>query len=355
VNHTPDPRAQIAGLVFAVVLLDPELVIREVNPAAEEMLGRSAHRLIGAQLFDVLTIGDARITGRAPEETAPLLARGVTIGTVTGERRVNLSLSPLPSHPGWRVVTLSDSGQDEMDEGGASSAALSAPAVLAHEIKNPLAAIRGAGQLLARKLEARDRALTDLIGTEVGRIASLIDRMQRIGARAAEPNAPFNLHEAVRGALATVRAAGGQAVDIVEEFDPSLPPVLGSREALEQAVINLVANARDACRDRDGAQVTVRTRYVSGLIFNAIRPGRSVRLPIELTISDNGPGVDPELRDHVFEPFVSSKKSGQGLGLALVRRLVRDMEGRIAHEREERAGMTHFRIHLPVARPGKDS
>lgn len=350
-SEAPDPRTQIAGLVFAVLLLDPDLVIAEANPASEEMLGRSAHRLVGSLIYDVLKIDDGRIAAHSAE-SAPLVARGVAVRTGQGERRVNLSLSPLSSHPGWRVMTLSDVGQDEMTDADSRPADLSAPAVLAHEIKNPLAAIRGAGQLLARKLDAKDRPLAEMIAGEVDRIASLIDRMQRIGARGSEPNEPLNLHEAVRGALATVRAAGTGGVEIVEEFDPSLPQVLGNRGALEQVLINLVANACDACAGNEGGKVTVKTRYVSGLIFNAIRPGRSVRLPVELTVTDTGPGIDPALRDHVFEPFVSSKKSGQGLGLALVRRLVRDMEGRIVHDRDERAGLTHFRIHLPLAKQG---
>lgn len=351
-NDIPDPRAQIAGLVFAVLLLDPDLVIAEANPASEEMLGRSAHRLVGSLIYDVLKIDDTRIAERSEDELAPLVARGVAVRTGQGERRVNLSLSPLSSHRGWRVMTLSDAGQDEMADSADRPAGLSAPAVLAHEIKNPLAAIRGAGQLVARKLEPKDRPLAEMITGEVDRIASLIDRMQRIGARGAEPNEPLNLHEAIRGALATVRAAGTGGVEIAEEFDPSLPQVLGSRAALEQVLINLVANSRDACAGAEDGRVSVKTRYVSGRIFNAIRPGRSVRLPIELTVTDNGPGIDLALRDHVFEPFVSSKKSGQGLGLALVRRLVRDMEGRIAHERDERTGLTHFRVHLPVAKQG---
>ncbi len=345
----PGPAAQIAGLGFALLLLDPELVIAEANPASEEMLGRSAHRLVGCPLFDVVGIADPRVTARSREDGAPLVARGVMIRAGEGERRVNLTMSPLATHPGWRVVTLSDAGQDEMAEPD-RAARLSAPAVLAHEIKNPLAAIRGAGQLLARKLAPKDRPLTDMIATEVTRIASLIDRMQRIGAREVEPNAPLNLHEAVRHAVATMRGAGFAGVELVEEFDPSLPAVLGNQAALEQVIINLLANARDACAQAENARVTIRTRYVSGLIFNAIRPGRSVRLPIELTITDNGPGIPAELRDHVFEPFVSSKKGGQGLGLALVHRLVRDMEGRIVHERDAKAGLTHFRMHLPVSR-----
>lgn len=348
----PGPREQLAGFVFATLLLDPDLVVVEANPASEEMLGRSAHRIVGRPLFDVVQIDDPRVTAHSRDETAPVVARGVMIRAGQQVHRVNMSVSPLPTHPGWRVVTLSDAGQGEMDDDDRGAGSLGAPAVLAHEIKNPLAAIRGAGQLIARKLEQKDRPLADLIATEVARIASLIDRMQRIGARGAEPNAPLNLHEAVRRAIGTVRGGGLRGVDLVEEFDPSLPPVLGNEGALEQVMINLLANARDACAGTDDARITVKTRYVSGLIFNAIRPGRSVRLPVELTVSDSGPGIDPELRAHVFEPFVSSKKSGQGLGLALVRRLVQDMDGRIAHERDEKAGLTHFRIHLPLAKQG---
>ncbi|MGX7952564.1 two-component system sensor histidine kinase NtrB [Tsuneonella sp. HG249] len=351
-SGAPGPRAQVAGLVFAVLLLDPQMTIVEANPAAEEMLGRSAHRMVGARLFDVVSIDDPRVSAHSREDSTPLVARGVKVRAGEMERRVNLTMSPLPTHPGWRVVTLSDAGADEMAAEGNPGSGLGAPAVLAHEIKNPLAAIRGAAQLIARRMDAKDRPLADLIATEVARIASLIDRMQRIGARGAEPNVPLNLHEAVRQAIATVRGGGLRGTELVEEFDPSLPAVLGNEGGLEQIVINLLANARDACAGRERARIRVRTRYVSGLIFNAIRPGRSIRLPIELTITDNGPGIDPALRGNVFEPFVSSKKSGQGLGLALVRRLVEDMDGRIAYDRDDKVGLTHFRIHLPIAKQG---
>ena len=142
-------------------------------------------------------------------------------------------------------------------------------------------------------------------------------------------------------------------MEILEEFDPSLPPVLANRDALEQVLINLISNARDAAGAGARGQITVQTRFVSGLAFSAIRFGRAVRLPIEITVSDNGPGIDPSMSDHVFEPFVSSKQSGQGLGLALVRKLVRDMNGSISHERDARKELTLFRLHLPLAKNGK--
>jgi len=234
--------------------------------------------------------------------------------------------------------------------GDERAGALPGPAVLAHEIKIPLSAIRGAGQLIGRKLEDGDRALTDLITDEVDRIAQLIDRMQRLGREQPEPVGPLNLHAAIRRACETVNAASGNDVPVREEFDPSLPPVLANEGALVQVLINLITNARDACQGVASPEIVIRTRFVSGLVTNVIRLGRPVKLPIEVQVSDNGPGVDPAVRDHIFEPFVSSKKNGQGLGLALVNKLVRDMDGRIGHERDEAGGWTHFRVHLPMAR-----
>ena len=100
----------------------------------------------------------------------------------------------------------------------------------------------------------------------------------------------------------------------------------------------------------DEPRVTIRTRFASGLQLHTTDSGTPVRLPVELRVSDNGPGIDPSMRDHIFEPFVTTKKSGQGLGLPLVRKLVRDMNGRITHERDEESGLTHFRVHLPLAK-----
>jgi two-component system nitrogen regulation sensor histidine kinase GlnL len=257
------------------------------------------------------------------------------------------------------VVTLSQIGHDDAVNPSSGEAMLGAPTVLAHEIKNPLAAIRGAGQLAARKLPHADKKLARMITDEVDRIARLIDRIQQLGSTRTGPVDACNPHEAIRAAVATMRAACSAVGDfeIREEFDPSIPPVLANRDALEQVLINLISNARDAAMGRgsgegragSGGRVIVQTRFVSGLAFSAIRNGRAVPLPIEITISDNGPGIEPSLRDYVFEPFVSSKTSGQGLGLSLVRKLVRDMNGNVSHDRDARAGLTHFRLHLPQA------
>lgn len=345
----PDARDQLASLIFAVLLLDEDDKIVEANHAAEEMLGRSARKLSEKRFWDVVGISDQRLSDRLQSNDAQIVARGATIATAIGDRRVNISSSPMPGENGWRVLTLSDAGQRENDEDETERVELRAPAVLAHEIKNPLSAIRGASQLLARRVAGKDKPLAQMISTEVDRIAQLIDRMQQLGAKPVEITGPCNLHAAIRNAMATVRAARTTACELEEEFDPSLPPVAADQGALEQVLINLIANACDACAGVAEPKVRVRTRFVSGLVFNTIRFGKATRLPIEITVTDGGPGIDPALRDHVFEPFVSSKPHGQGLGLALVRKLLRDMGGRISHERDERAGETHFRINLPIA------
>lgn len=346
----PDAAQQIGGLLFATLLLGPDNRITQSNHAAENLLGVSAKRLQDMLVTDIVKLDDERVNARFYDLEAALVARDISLIVDGQEHRVNLTLSPLPSSPGWRVLTLSDAGRnDAARDEQRSNAAIGAPAILAHEIKNPLAAIRGAAQLVERKLPPGNASLAHLIRDEADRIARLVDRMQRLGSTTPEPVEPSNLHEAIRSAIVMVRAGSSEAVEIAEEFDPSIPPILANRDALEQVFVNLLSNARDATHGQDNAQITVRTRFVSGLAFSAIRLGKAVKLPIEVSVIDNGPGIPKELREHVFEPFVTSKKSGQGLGLALVRKLVGDMSGRIGYERDTKRALSLLRIHLPLA------
>ncbi|MFC0203082.1 two-component system sensor histidine kinase NtrB [Novosphingobium soli] len=353
----PEAHRLLASLPHAVVLLEPGLTIAALNPAAEQFFGQSSRRLVGAALQDVISISDRRVVDRLADYETPVSAREVVVQLKgKGARRVDIAMAPVADTPGWQVLTVHDNSAAEAlgdDSGGPDNAVLRGPEIMAHEIKNPLAGIRGAAQLLARKVDERDRALTDLITGEVDRIAALIERMQKLSGRTTPPVEACNLHEAARRAIDVLDAANCEAprpFRLVEEFDPSLPPVLGSPDGLVQVLLNLLSNAAEACRDAQEPRVVIRTRFASGLQLQAGGDGAPLRLPVEVRVSDNGPGIDPAMRDHIFEPFVTTKKAGQGLGLPLVRKLVRDMNGRITHERNEETGMTHFRIHLPLAR-----
>lgn len=345
-----DAVRQLASLPQAVLLLGPGQTVAAANPAAEQLLGQSARRLDQRPLHEILRFEDARLAERLRESEARVSARATPVVLPgQGARRLDVTLAPLIDAPYWQVLTLQDGeGAEALREEGGDDSLIRAPEVLAHEIKNPLAGIRGAAQLLGRKLSGSDLALTGLIADEVDRIAKLIDQMQTLSRRTPPELAPCNLHEALRRARSVIEA-GGKAPLIIEEFDPSLPPVTANADALVQVLINLIANAADACAGQAEPRILLRTRFASGLQLHRSSAGTPVRLPIEVRVSDNGPGIDPAVRDHLFEPFVTSKKSGQGLGLALVRRLIRDMNGRISHDREEATGLTHFRVHLPVA------
>jgi two-component system nitrogen regulation sensor histidine kinase GlnL len=350
----PDAQRLLASLPQAVVLLEPGLRIAMANPAAEQFLGQSLRRLSGRDLGDALQFADGRFPGLFSGGETPVSARDIVV-TVKGRgaRRIDLTMTPVVENPGWQLLTIHDVTASELlgdAPGSADVTALRGPEIMAHEIKNPLAGIRGAAQLLGRKLSDCQKPLTDLITSEVDRIATLIDEMQKLSRKTAAPVTGCNLHEVIRRAIAVIEAANTPATNsirIVEEFDPSLPSVLGNADALVQILINLLANAREACEGIYEPQIAVRTRFASGLQLHNVDGSAPVRLPIELRVSDNGPGVSPDLREHVFEPFVTSKHSGQGLGLALVHKLVRDMNGRITYERNEERGLTHFRVHLP--------
>ncbi|MCA1662398.1 MAG: PAS domain-containing protein [Novosphingobium sp.] len=348
----PDPQRLIASFPLAVILVAPDLTVSGVNPAAEQLLGQGTRRLLGRKLAEVLAFSESHVAARLGEGDAQLFARDSLVHIAGQPRRLDVMLAPVTGHPGWQMLTLHEPlGVEALggDRHGGEQTPLRAPEVLAHEIKNPLAGIRGAAQLLARGVGPEQRGLTDLITAEVDRVTKLIDQMQSLSRKGAAPRSPFNVHEGLRRAVAVLEAGGGRAFRVEEEFDPSLPLVSCSPDALVQIVLNLLSNARDAAQDAAERRILLRTRFASGIRLHRDQGQAPLPLPIEIRISDNGPGVAAELGDHIFEPFVSAKPNGQGLGLALVQKLVREMDGRISFDRDEAAGLTHFRLHLPVA------
>jgi two-component system nitrogen regulation sensor histidine kinase GlnL len=221
-------------------------------------------------------------------------------------------------------------------------------AILAHEIKNPLAGIRGAAQLLEQTAGPDDVTLTRLIVGECDRVKALIDRMQTLSESRPLQSEALNIHEVMDQVKRLAQASFGQRVRIVELYDPSLPPVQGDRNQLTDAIVNIVKNAADAVAETANPEIQLMTAYRQGVHWAVEGRGQRAALPLEVTIADNGPGIPEDLKASLFEPFVTGKAGGTGLGLALAAKIIADHGGVI--ECESAARRTAFRILLPANR-----
>jgi two-component system, NtrC family, nitrogen regulation sensor histidine kinase GlnL len=339
-----------AALPVAVLVIDPDGRIAHANSACELLLNHSETTMVG-QPYDAVL--------RPPEDYADrrdghgFAVFDIEIEAIRGPRiRVDFVEAPIADQPGWRIVTLHHAPQSRpvaqgADRTAGARAAVGAAAMLAHEIKNPLSGIRGAAQLLESGGEERE--LTRLITTEVDRIVALIDRMQDFTDTRPLNLAPTNIYPLLDHARRVALAGFARDMVIEEHFDPSLPPVLVDSDAFLQVLLNLLKNAAEALGTVAAPRITLATAYRHGMSVStgAGRPRQP--LPIEILVMDNGPGAPADIAEHLFEPFVSGKPEGKGLGLPLVEKLVRDMGGIVQYAREREPEVTVFRILLPRA------
>lgn len=338
--------ALLAALPTPLLLVDEDGVILDANPSAETLLNLSRSAIIGMRMDDA--------TGhhlRTMPAEMPFVAYDLEV-LLPGTRhvRADLMAAPLTDWPGWRVVALHahpNAGPIARRAGG-NLAAAGAAALLAHEIKNPLSGIRGAAQLLEANADQDARALTTLIRDEVDRITALIDRMEGFTDKRPLELEAQNIHAILEHARGVAMRGFGEKIIFKEIYDPSLPPVLGHRDSLVQVIINLLKNAAEALGD-EGGTVTLTTAYRHGMRMVTEGGDGRRQLPIEVCIIDDGPGAPPEIAEHLFDPFVSSKRDGRGLGLALVEKLVADQGGMVEYAREGQPERTVFRLLLPRA------
>ena len=343
----------LTGLPVPVIALDPSDRPAHVNQAAETLLNHSASVLAERGLIGLLVDGRpvAEVIAAARTQGGDYASYDVELG-YDGARtiRADVTLSSLVEAPGWLVMTVQTRAvaslvERQLVNRGAARSASGVAAMLAHEIKNPLSGIRGAAQLIAQTADTDTAELTTLITEEVDRIRSLVDRMEDFTDTRPLPLAPENIH----AVLGHVRKLSGQGfargIRVRERYDPSLPPVLGNRDALVQVFLNLIKNAVEAAGE--AGELTIQTAYRQGLRLAGPDRNKRVALPIEVCIIDSGPGAPAELADHLFDPFVTSKAGGRGLGLALVAKLVGDHGGIVEYERS--ADRTIFRVLLATA------
>lgn len=351
-----DGRAIIDALPSPLLTLDGGDGIALANAAAEDFFHASSAHLKRMNLEHIVPFASPlhRLIAQVRATQAAVNEYGVTIGTprTGGERTVDLQAAAIPEMPGMVILILQQRSMAQkldrqLTHRGSARAVSGLASMLAHEIKNPLSGIRGAAQLIEPALAGEeDRALARLICAEADRIRSLVDQMEVFSDERPLGRQPVNIHAVLDHVRAVARSGFAGGILIRDKYDPSLPPVFGHRDQLVQVFINLVKNAAEsiAVGGKIG-EIVLTTAYRPGVRV-AVPGGERVSLPLEVCVHDTGPGVPDDVLAHIFDPFVTSKPGGKGLGLALVAKIVRD-HGGIA-ECDSGPRRTTFRVLLPM-------
>jgi len=340
----------ISACLFVVT---PQGHIHFANSSGEQLLQASTAYLIG-QSLDKFIPHDSPILAliqQARIDQANVSENGIPLESPRiGKQLVNANACPLLDDPNLIILTLSrrslaDQIARQMKHRSSARTVTAMSAMLAHEIKNPLSGIRGAAQLLETSLSEEDKPLTTLITTETDRICALIDRMEAFTEIRTIQRTPVNIHQVLEHVRQLAQNGFGKRVKFLEQYDPSLPPVYGNKDNLIQIFLNLIKNACEAAA-HDNAEIILRTAYQHGVKLAVSGSKTRVHLPLLVSVEDNGPGIPETLRPHLFDPFVTTKPKGSGLGLALVAKMVGDHGGLI--ECESTSTKTSFRLMLPM-------
>ena len=347
-----DANSLWASLPLPALLLASDDKVVACNTAAETFLNMSAKAICGQVVWDAVKIAPALdgAFARARAQQSALFVNDVAVGS--HERvpaQCNIQIAPLQGQSDQMIMLLSPremtsrlSGTDVTAK--AAKSAIGMAEMLSHEIKNPLAGITGAAQLLSMELAPKDQELTDLIVAESRRIVQLLDQVEQFGNMVPPQPRVVNLHDILNRARTSASVGFGAHMQFIEDYDPSLPSTFADPDQLLQVVLNLIKNASEA--NPAGGTITLKSFYDPSLRVRTA-DGVVARLPLQIEVIDDGPGLDASIARDVFEPFVSGHSNGRGLGLALVSKLI-GQAGALINV-DSTPGHCAFRISLPRA------
>ena len=344
----------LSALPHPILVLGDDDRVLYANAAAESFFSLSHGMLKRQTLPDIIAFSSplAALVAQVRRSGATVNEYGVDVALPRSgvNRLVDVFAGVMPDQPGLIVLMLQQRSMAQMIERqlthrAAARSVSGMAAVLAHEIKNPLSGIRGAAQLLEPGLKDDDRALTQLICTETDRIRNLVDRMEVFGDERPLGTEPVNIHSVLDHVKRLAESGFAGATKINVDYDPSLPLLSGTRDKLIQAFLNLVKNAAEAIGEEAG-RIVLRTAFRPGVRLSVPGTTTRVSLPMMIEVEDNGPGIADGLKPHLFDPFVTTKRTGTGLGLALVAKIIGDHGGII--ECESAPKRTVFRVLLPL-------
>jgi two-component system, NtrC family, nitrogen regulation sensor histidine kinase GlnL len=353
---TPSLRSVFDAIPNPILILGQGNTISFANSAAEDFFQTSGSVLcrMGFAEFIPFSSPILQSVEQVRKQQGTVLEYSVAIGTpkVGGERIVDVQTSPISDEPGYVVMmilrrSVAQKLDLQLSHQGAARSVAGMASMLAHEIKNPLAGIRGAAQLIESSLGEQDRMLARLICDETDRIRTLVDQMEVFSDERPPVRKPTNIHVVLDRVKQLLVAEGNNALELKEDYDPSLPDVYGNHDQLVQVFLNLAKNAREAIQatERHG-EITFTSAFRPGVKLAVPGSAERISLPLEVCVHDTGTGVAPEIRAHIFDPFITNKQNGRGLGLAFVAKIIRDHGGVVECLPRDRG--TTFRVLLPL-------
>mgnify|MGYP000250608326 FL=1 len=348
-----DPTGVLNAIASAVVVANRDGKIKFVNQATEQLFNTSSAVLCRSDLTDFIPQDSPvfSLIRQAVDEATLVADHNLLIESPKiGKHTVNLTVGSMPDDSDCAVLTfeprsIAQKIDNQLLSRNSARSVSAMAAILAHEIKNPLSGIRGAAQLLEQTSNEDDRVLTRLICDEADRIVELVDRMEIFSDKPLERGA-VNIHTVLEHVRRLAENGFAKNLTFEEIYDPSLPPVFGNRDQLVQVFLNLIKNAGEAVDPKDGV-ITISTRYQHGIRLAVAGGDARVHLPLVVSVRDNGPGIPQDMRESLFDPFVTTKPTGSGLGLALVAKIIND-HGGVIEVKDVPGGGAEFQIMLPI-------